>query len=160
MRNEGRVRFSTDDGQFGLIVSPRPGDGRMFVFQLVVGGCVVGDGEPFILGSLMWELGHRPSFDADELPDARTSPADAVKLLLDEEVRLQDERFESAMLRGAESLDRWLVWLYVQETNGVALAQAGKDNERVGPVLVSKVGLTDFRSLIDSTVRHWHELSS
>lgn len=154
------MRFSTDDGQFGLVVSPRPGDGRMFAFRLVVDGCLVGDDEPFILGSLMWELQHRPSFGAGELPDVRAAPADAVKLLLDEELRLQDDRLEAAMLRGAESLDRWLVWLYAHEAHGVALAQAVRDNERVGPILVSRVGITDFRGLLGSAVRHWQELSS
>jgi hypothetical protein len=127
----------------------------MFAFQLVVGGRIVGDDEPFILGSLIWELQHRPSFGAGELPDVRTKPADAVDLLLDDELRLQDDRFESAMLKGAESLDRWLVWLYAHEAHGVALAQAVKDDERAGPVLVSRVGITDFRGLLDSAVRHW-----
>jgi hypothetical protein len=155
------VRFSTDDGQFGLVVSPRPGDGRMFAFRLVVGGRVVGDDEPFILGSVMGELQDRPSFSAGELADVGTSPADAVKLLLEEESRLQDKRFESAMLQGTESLDRWLVWLYVHEAHGVALAQAlGDDEQRVGPVLVSRVGLTDFRAILGSAVRYWQELTS
>lgn len=154
------MRFSTDDGQFGLVVSPRPGDGRMFAFRLVVGGCLVGDDEPFILGSLMRELQHRPSFGAGELPDVRAAPGDAVKLLLDDELRLQDDRIEAAMLQGAESLDRWLAWLYAHEAHGVALAQAAGDNERVGPVLASRVGLTDFRGILGSAVRHWQELSS
>lgn len=154
------MRFSTDDGQFGLIVSPRPGDGRMFAFQLVVGSCVVGDDEPFILGSLMWELQHRPSFGIGELPDVRTRPADAVELLLDEELQLQDDRFGAAMLRGAESLDRWLVWLYAYEAHGVALAQAFKDSKRFGPILASRVGITDFRAVLDGAVHHWQELNS
>lgn len=132
----------------------------MSAFRLVVGGRVVGDDEPFILGSLMWELQHRPSFGADELPDVATSPADAVKLLLEDESRLQDERLEAAMLRGAESLDRWLVWLYAHEAHGVALAQAVGDDQRVGPVLVSRVGLTGFRAILRSAVRYWQELSS
>jgi hypothetical protein len=132
----------------------------MFAFRLVVGGRVVGDDEPFILGSVMGELQDRPSFSAGELANVETSPADAVKLLLEEESRLQDERFESAMLQGAESLDRWLVWLYVHEAHGVALAQAVGDDQRVGPVLVSRVGLTDFRAILGSAVRYWQELSS
>jgi hypothetical protein len=154
------VKFSTDDGQFGVVVSPRPGDGRLFAFRLVIGGCVVGDDEPFILGSITAELQHRPSFAGSELPDVRTSPADAVDLLLDEERRLQDERFEAAMLKGAESLDGWLVWLYAGEAHGVALAQAVEDNERSGPVLVSRVAVSDFRALLASAVRYWQELSS
>jgi len=132
----------------------------MFAFRVVVGGCLVGDDEPFILGSLMRELQHRPSFGSGELPDVRTSPADAVELLLDEELRLQDGRLEAAMLRGAESLDRWLVWLYADKAHGVALAQAVGDDERVGPILVSRVSLTDFRGLLGSAVRYWQELSS
>lgn len=131
----------------------------MFALRLVVGGCVVGDDEPFILGSLMRELQHRPSFGAGELPDVRTSPADAVGVLLDDKLRLQDHRLEDAMLKGAESLDCWLVWLYAHETQGVALAQAVRDNERVGPILVSRVGITDFRDLLNNAVRHWQELS-
>ena len=54
------------------------------------------------------------------------------------------------MLRGAESLDRWLVWLYSQQTHGIALAQAADGDERVGPVLVSLIEITDFRNLLDS----------
>jgi hypothetical protein len=64
------------------------------------------------------------------------------------------------MLQGAESLDRWLVWLYGHETHGVALAQAVNDNKRVGPILVSQVGINDFRCVLDSAVRHWNEFSS
>jgi hypothetical protein len=101
----------------------------MFAFQLVVGGQTVGDNEAFILGSLMSELQHRPSFRARQLPDVRSSPAAAVELLL------ADEQFESAMLRGAESLNRWLVWLYDQQAHGVALAQAVQENKRIGPML-------------------------
>lgn len=100
----------------------------MFAFRLVVDGCLVGDDEPFILGSLMWELQHRPSFDSGELPDVGIRSADAAKLLTDDESRLQDDRYEAAMLRGAESLDRWLVWLYADGAHGVALAQAVADD--------------------------------
>jgi hypothetical protein len=146
------VRFSTDDGQFELVVSPRPGRG-MFAFQLVIDGHVVGDADPAILGSLMWELQHRPSFDADQVPDARVSPAAAVELLL------ADEQLESAMLRGAESLDRWLVWLYRQQEHGIALAQAADGDERAGPVLVSVVEVADFRDVLDSAVRYWSEVA-
>jgi hypothetical protein len=132
----------------------------MFAFRLIVGGCVVGDDEPFILGSVMRELQHRPSFSAAELPDVQTSPAHAVDLLLDEERRLQDSRFEAAMLQGAESLDGWLVWLYTCEAHGLALAQAVTDNERSGPVLVSRVADSDLRALLDSAVHYWRPLSS
>ena len=131
----------------------------MFAFRLVVGGCAVGDDEPFIPGSVMRELRRRPSFAAGELPDVRTSPADAVDLLLDEERRLQDDRFEAAMLKGAESLDGWLVWLYAHEAHGVALAQAVQDNERSGPVVSSRVAISDFRALLDSAVHYWQEFS-
>jgi hypothetical protein len=151
--DEDAVKFSTDDGQFGLIVSPRPGR-DMFAFQLVVDGHVVGDGEPAILGSLMRELQHRPTLGADQVPDVRTSPAAAVGLLL------ADEQFESAMLRGAESLDRWLVWLYSQQAHGIALAQAADRDERVGPVLVSLVEVTDFLDVLDSAVRYWSKVRS
>jgi hypothetical protein len=132
----------------------------MFAFRLVVGGSLVGDDEPFILGSLMWELQHRPSFDSGEVPNVETSPADTARLLLDDESRLQDGRFEAAMLHGAESLDRWLVWLYADGTHGVALAQAVADDERTGPLLASRVGLGDFRAILGSAVRYWQELSS
>jgi hypothetical protein len=132
----------------------------MFAFHLVVDGCTVGDDEPFILGSLMWELQHRPSLGISELPAVRASAADAVGLLLDEELRLRDGRFEGAMLKGAESLDSWLVWLYGQEAYGVALAQAVKDGQRSGQVLVSRVGIADFRAVLDSAVHYWQGLSS
>jgi hypothetical protein len=91
--DEDAVKFSTDDGQFGLIVSPRPGR-DMFAFQLVVDGHVVGDGEPAILGSLMWELQHRPFYGIGQVPDAGASPGAAVELLL------EHKQFEPAMLRG------------------------------------------------------------
>jgi hypothetical protein len=132
----------------------------MFAFRLVVGGCVIGDDEPFILGSLMHELQRRPSFAAGELPDVRTSPADAVDLLLDEECRLRDDRFEAAMLRGAESLDGWLVWLYAHEAHGVALVQEVEDSERSGPLFASRIAVSDFHALLDSAVHYWQELGS
>jgi hypothetical protein len=131
----------------------------MFAFRLVVDGCLVGDDEPFILGSIMRELQHRPSFAPGELPDAGTSPADVAKLLLDDESRLQDERCEAAMLSGAESLDGWQVWLYAHGTHGVALAQAYRDDERVGPLLASLVDLSEFRAILGSVVRYWQELT-
>lgn len=64
------------------------------------------------------------------------------------------------MLRGAESLDGWLVWLFAHELHGVALAQEVKDNEPSGPVLTSRVAANDFRALLDSAVHYWQELSS
>jgi hypothetical protein len=126
----------------------------MFAFQLVVDGQVIGDDEPAILGSLMRELQHRPSVDAHQLPDARSSPASAVETLL------ADEQYESAMLRGAESLDRWLVWLYTQQSHAVALAQAVDGNDRTGPILVSVIDVTDLRSLLDAVVRYWTEANA
>jgi hypothetical protein len=125
----------------------------MFVFQLVVDGHVVGDNEPSILGSVMWELQHRPSFGAYQLPDVGSSPTSTVEVLLAE------EQFESAMLRGAESLDRWLVWLYVQRSRAVALAQAVEGKERIGPILVSLVDLTDLRPPLDAALGYWSDLN-
>lgn len=155
MKGKGRqhVRFSTDDGQFGLVVSPRPSRG-MFAFQLVIDSQVIGDDEPAILGSVMQELQHRPTFDTQQLPDARTNPASVVELLL------ADKRYESAMLRGAESLDRWLVWLYIQQAHAFALAQAAKGNHRTGPILVSVIDPTDLRPLLDAVIRYWTEANA
>lgn len=147
------MKFSTDDGQFGLIVSPRPGR-DMFAFQLVVDSHVVGDDEPAILGSLMWELQHRPFFGVDQVPDVRTNLAAAVELLL------EHEQFQSAMLRGAESLDRWLVWVYSQQAHGIALAHPVDGDERVGPVVVSLVKITDFRDVLNSAVHYWSKVRS
>jgi hypothetical protein len=64
------------------------------------------------------------------------------------------------MLRRAESLDRWLVWLYAEQAHAVALAQAVEENDRTGPILVSVIDLTDLRHLLDAVVRYWTEANA
>jgi hypothetical protein len=122
----------------------------MFTYQLVVDGQIVGDSEPTIIGSEMGALQDRPSFSFHQLPDARSNPSSTVELLLAQ----TDDQLDSAMLRG-ETLDRWLVWMYIQQSHAVVLAQASYANCRIGPILMSIVSLTDFQLVIDAAVRYW-----
>jgi hypothetical protein len=148
------VRFSTDDGQFGLIVTPTSWN-KMFRFQLIVDGAVVGDTEPCILGSAMRQLSSLHRLDDPRLARARVDPAGTMSVLCSD-----DPLYDLSMLNGAESLDRWLVRGYINGESAVVMSQPAEGPESERSIRVAVVPLRDFESVVRSAVGYWVERSS
>lgn len=144
------MRFLDDSGRFGLLVSPVLGH-RMFRFQLVLDGQLVGDRDGCILGSVMTQLKNRPHIDDKRLDMLDTDPAEFMELLAADEF-LHD----STIMSSVESLDRWTVYSYVRAGLFIIVAQeaAGQD---ASPIFVAGVDEVEFNSIVDAARRYWLE---
>ena len=143
------MRFSTDDGRFGFIVAPLPGQ-HMFRFQMVVDGQVIGDTEENIIGSAMGTLEELKQLDDPRLAGLSSDPAAVIAILLTDE-SLHDE----AVLSLAESLDRWLVCGYVYQGATTILAQGYRGHDLAGPILVSALPVADYSAVLDAARTYW-----
>jgi hypothetical protein len=143
------VRFSTDDGQFGFLVTSLTGHG-MYRFQVIIEGRLVGDHEPCIIGSAMKQLENRPRL-SDKRLDPLSAGPDAVMSTLRFDERLHD----AATLSLAESLDRWLIHGYVYGSTVMILAQERQENVAVGRILVSMVNLIEYDSIVEAVRTYW-----
>jgi len=148
------MRFSTDDGQFGLIVTPTSWN-KMFRFQLIVDAAVVGDTEPCILGSAMQQLSNLHRLEDPRLARARVDPAGTMSVLCSD-----DSLYDLSMLNGAESLDHWLVRGYINGETAVVMSQPAEGPESERSIRVAVVPLRDFESVVRSAVGYWAETSS
>ncbi|MBQ1051317.1 hypothetical protein KBX50_22955 [Micromonospora sp. C51] len=142
------MRFLDDDGRFGLLVSPLPGR-RMFRFQIIVDGELVGDSEGCILGSVMTQLKNRPHIDDRRLDLLDTDPTGFMELLAWDEF-LHD----STMMSGVESLDRWTVYSYVRAGRFTIVAQE-VSTQASSPILVARIDEDTFNSIVDATRAYW-----
>jgi hypothetical protein len=147
------MRFSTDDGLFGFIVTPLT-DSGLYRFQVVVGGELVGDTEPCFLESAMRSLGKLNRLEDSRLGRVSADPAWVLAVIESDEV-LHD----AALLQVAESLDGWKVRGYVFEENATLLAQAyaSAPEATIGQVLVSIVPLAEYSSIFGAVYRYWTE---
>jgi len=150
------MTFATSDRQFGVVLTPCPGQGRwqhsFFVFQLIINDQVIGDAEPCLPYSAMRQLRQLPELDADRLPDVLREPHRALELLLTVE-----DLHDRAVLGGAESLDRWFACLYRQGPTVVALAQAHQGTELAGPILVAVITRAAYDAVVDAAWRFFLE---
>jgi hypothetical protein len=144
------LRFLDDSGRVGLLVSPVLGD-RMFRFQLVVDGQLVGDQDGCILGSVMTQLKNRPRIDDKRLDLLDADPVQFMELLAVDEF-LHD----STIMSSVESLDRWTVYSYVHAGRFIIVAQevAGQD---ASPIFVAGIDEAEFNSIVDAARRYWLE---
>jgi hypothetical protein len=143
------MRFLTDDGRFGFLVTPLTGHG-MFRFQLVIDGQLIGDTEPCFLGTAMYQLGNLPHLDDERLGLLSSDPDVVLSSLLSEE-QLHDR----ATLSLAESLDLWLIHGYVYEGNVVMIARGDEDGSLAGPTWISVVRSAEYDSVFDAAHRYW-----
>ncbi|MEU4568113.1 hypothetical protein [Micromonospora sp. NPDC023956] len=140
--------FLDDSGQFGLLVTPLAGH-RMFRFQLIVEGQLIGDSEGCILGSVMAQLKNRPRIDDERLDLLGIESAQFMELLADDEF-LHD----STIMSSVESLDRWTVYSYVRKKRFVIVAQEVSTRES-GPILTASVDEVAFNSIVDAARGYW-----
>jgi hypothetical protein len=149
------MRFVTDEGQFGLIVTPsgEPWDSRFFRFQFIVDAVIIGDSEPCILGSMMWKLQNFPRLEDPRLARPRLDPTATVSVLRSDAV-LNDP----SLLNGAESLDGWLVHGYIHGTTAVVMGEPAEPPAGRGTISVAVVPLRDFESIVSSAVHYWRLL--
>lgn len=141
------MRFLDDSGRFGLLVSPVSGH-RMFRFQLVVDGQLVGDSDGCILGSVMTQLKNRPHLDDKRLDLLDADPLQFMEMLADDEF-LHD----STIMSSVESLDRWTVYCYVRATRFIVVAQ--KVAPEASPILVSSIHEAEFDSIVEAARNYW-----
>jgi len=143
------VRFVTDDGEFGFIVTPLGGR-HMFRFQVVIEGVVLGDAEPAILGSAMHQFSNLKQVDDPRLSPTEMEPSDILSTLLTDE-----ELYDRALLSSAESLDRWAVRGYRNSGNAVLLAQQYRDGELAGRIYSAVLQEHQYQRLIDMARHYW-----
>jgi len=149
------MRFATDDGHFGLIVTPAGSswDSNFFRFQLIVGSVIMGDSEPCILGSIMPRLQNLPRLEDPRLARPHVDPA-ATMSVLSSDAALNDP----ALLGAAESLDRWSVRGYIHGTTAVVLGEPAEPPDGSRAVGVAVVPLHDFESIVTWAVRYWEDV--
>ncbi len=145
------MRFLDDDGQFGLLVSPLSGH-RMFRFQLIVDGRLVGDSEGCIIGSVMTQLKNRPRIDDRRLDLLDIDPFKFMELLAVDEF-LHDV----TMMSSVESLDRWTVYSYLRGERFIIVAQEAGTQEP-SPIFVANIEEVDFNSVVDAARNYWLHL--
>src|SRR5436305_5237534 len=107
------MRFSTDDGRFGFVVTP-VNDLGLFRFQIVIAGQLVGDTEPCILGTAMKQIGKLYRVDGSNADQVIADAARALAAL-----RSDDKMNDATMLSLAESLDRWRVFGYLSGESAI-----------------------------------------
>jgi hypothetical protein len=143
------MRFSTDEGRFGFVVTPVTESG-MFKFQVVIDGQLVGDSDPCFLGSAMDRLGNLHRLDDKRLASLPVDPDFVLSVL-----RSDEALHDAAVLSIAESLDSWLVCGYVYEGNVVMLAQIYEEGTLAGPILVSVVASPEYDLIYGAVRTYW-----
>jgi hypothetical protein len=148
------MRFLTDDGRFGFLVTPLAGRG-MFRFQLIIDGRLIGDTEPCFLETAMADLGNLPHLDDERLGQLSSNPDVVLSALL-----FDDELHDRTTLPIAESLDCWLVNAYVYEGNVVMIARAHEDGSLASPALISIIGFAEYAPIIDAARSYWSKIKN
>lgn len=145
------MKVSTDDGQFGFLVTRLAGR-DMFRFQLIISGQVIGDSEPCILGSAMKQLGNLRTLDDERLAELSSNPAAVIFAL-----RTDQFLHDASTLSLAESLDQWLLNGFVYDGYVVMLAQDYRDGAAPGVLLTSIVDTVQYHSIFHAVCGYWLE---
>ena len=157
------MRFIDDNDRFGLLVSPIPGQRRIFRFQLIIRGQLVGDREGSIIGSVMQGLKDQQHIDDERLDLLDTDPAAFMELFA------VDQFLHDSTMMSAESLDGWATYSYVRAGRFVVVAQEYVGWEEVvgaygevvslktGPILVANIDAAEFDSIVDAARSYWRK---
>ncbi|MEW2507952.1 hypothetical protein AB0878_46580 [Amycolatopsis sp. NPDC047767] len=143
------MRFSTDDGEFGLVVEPVESSG-MSRFQLVVEGQLIGGADPNFAYGAFEELGHLPQFSDERLGRLREDTAAVLEVL-----RIEEEFHDPATVSLTEAQDSWLVQRYVYRGDVVVIARAYNGSSLSGSALFSILEFADFASIIEFSRSFW-----
>lgn len=148
------MRFSTDDGLFGFIVTPMTNSG-LFRFQIIVDGKLVGDAEPCYLESAMRSLGKLNRLEDDRLSRISFDRSGVLAAIDSDEV-LHD----GALLQIAESLDGWKVRGYRYQEDVIFLTQEylPGQNSRKGAISSSVVPFPEYSAIFSVTRKYWMEV--
>lgn len=147
------MRFVTDDGTFGILVTPLAGS-DMFRFQLVIDGRLIGDAEPCFVHAGMAELRELRQLDDERLGLLKSTPHVVLAALLAEE-----ELHDSATLHLAESFDQWLMQGYFYGEDAVIVARGYEDGSPTGPTLISMVSRSEYLPVVDAARAYWAKAS-
>ena len=120
------MRFLTDSGEFGFLISPTTSP-RFFRFQLIVRGQIVGDRDPCILGTAMQSLPNLMVAKAPELLDRERSAEEVWELLVE-----NDEVHDRTLLPLAESFDGLSIRGYFRGDEAVFLWATGPGSSSWG----------------------------
>lgn len=141
--------FMTDDGGFGVVITPSSGEG-MFQFRLVLRSVPVGDCEPCILGSAMDQLGGICSVDLAGIDPLTIDPDFLIEALV-----RNDEIHDSVVLSLAESMDGWLICGFIYEDKLVMVAKGRNDASEEERVASCVVGVAEYNSVVEKVREYW-----
>jgi hypothetical protein len=147
------MRFSTDDNQFGLLISPTSTWG-MFRFQVLLAGHLIGDEESSFIHSAMGELKNLPDFSEEIALKLEGEPARVVSVLYANEY-LHDP---SATLQ-AESLDSWMIYRYKTGDRVVFLAQEAGVHPKDASIVEVIVDLHEYQDLVNIATSYWSRIN-
>jgi hypothetical protein len=122
----------------------------MFQFQLVVGGRLVGDSEPCIIGSAVKRLGRLKKLNDRRLAPDLSDPAAVMRLL-----QADDKLHDATTLSLSESLDNWLLRGYEYDGNVVFMAREYRVSETSGEVLAVIIDSSVYGSLVEMFRTYW-----
>jgi len=138
------MRFSTDDGHFGLIIMPV--SGGMFRFQMVLQGHVIGNREPCFVFTPLRQFRKLVRLDGPDFSGEAYLPGVFSKLQND------DQLHDASMTATAESLDRWLIRGYMNGPHAIFLA---KEADSEGNSILTSVLDADTYFMILDAVDHF-----
>lgn len=142
------MRFATNSGEFGFLVTPAGGHG-MYRFQLIVDNKLIGDSEPCFLETAMYQLGNLPRLENARLLAVSTNRDELLSLLNSDEY-LHDK----TTLPLAESMDRWAVHGYAQRDNVTFVAKSDLEGQ-ARQTYLSSISLSEFESVFDAAYAYW-----
>lgn len=143
------MKFVDDGDRFGIILTPA--DGRHFYrFRLIVGGQIIGDNEPSIIGSAMNRLGHLHALSDRRLSSGLSDP-DALMQLL----QVDDELHDATTLSISESLDNWLLCGYRYAGDVFFVAREDPAHGTSGDVLAVSIDQFLYDSIFEMAHIYW-----
>jgi hypothetical protein len=165
---EEAVKFLADDDRFGIVVTPA-GWRHMYQFRLVIGGRLIGDAEPCIIGSAMMRLGSLTTLSDPRLSLALTDPAALVRLVAsagrldiesgEEPGSADTDLHDGTVLSLAESLDSWLV-LGFRHDCGVVFLASYRAGCALDPVTAAVIEPPVYDSLVEMARVYWANLEA
>ena len=143
------MKFADDDDRFGIILTPAEGR-HFYQFRLVIGGQIIGDTEPGIIGSAMNRLGHLHALNDTRLSSDLSDPEALMRLL-----QVGDELHDATTLSISESLDNWLLCGYRYEGNVFFVAREDPVYETSGDVLAVSIDQSLYDSIFEMAHIYW-----
>jgi hypothetical protein len=143
------VKFADDDDHFGIILTPAAGR-HFYQFRLIVGGQIIGDTEPSIIGSAMNRLGHLHELSDHRLPSDLSDPDALMRLL-----QVDDELHDATTLSISESLDSWLLCGYRHDGHVFFVAREDPVHGTSGELLAVSIGQFLYDSIFEMAHIYW-----